>query len=272
MRSANSTQGTTVLLRLAQNSYVWVIEEKVNSKQEVWSKVIYSGRQGWIMTRYINLLSQSASSAYEAAAGTRVPDAYRGVNPTTPTPTQIPVITASPLYSDYAVITEIDAPLYQLPDSQSYPIEVLSRGDVVQIVRSTNTAKGVWHLIMFSDLSGYLPDEVLRRMTQSEFAEWQYGNSSAPAGSGFGYVGAYAVSMRAGASTDSERVAILRQYAFCQVLGTEDSAEGLWVHVLYNGLEGYINAEYFTMLAEADVNRFLMSNEYQEGLRNNPSR
>ena len=89
--------------------------------------------------------------------------------------------------------------------------------------------------------------------------------------SSYGYVSSSTVNFRQSASTSSTRLATLRQYAFCLVLGTTQSNGTTWYKVNYGGKVGYIQGDYFKQLTIAELQDFLLSNEYKQGIANNSS-
>jgi hypothetical protein len=53
--------------------YVWVIRTEENGKGEVWSNVVLNGRNGYIMTKFLNLLTEKDSAAYDNIQETPAP-------------------------------------------------------------------------------------------------------------------------------------------------------------------------------------------------------
>ena len=90
--------------------------------------------------------------------------------------------------------------------------------------------------------------------------------------SSYGYISAIMVNFRNGAGTNSSRNATyptLKQYAFCFVLGTQKIGNTIWYNVNYNGEEGYLSGEYFYQMTVTELEDFINSPEYQQGLVNN---
>ncbi|MGN0778579.1 MAG: hypothetical protein ACI4MJ_05480, partial [Aristaeellaceae bacterium] len=53
------------------------------------------------------------------------------------------------------------------------------------------------------------------------------------------------------------------------VLGTEQVGDTTWYHVKYDNQEGYIAGDYFKHMTISEVNSFLSSDEYRQGVLNN---
>ena len=267
LRSIPGVSGSTLLKRLAKDTKVWVLKETVNTAQQSWLHVIADGTEGYVMTRYVDLMTSTESDLYEALSGTPVPDAYKPES----TPAQAQPIVDE--LSSYGQVIVPDAPLYELPDETSYVREVLSREDVVRVTGERETDGGSWYVVAYGNYWGYVQADGIRMMTVAEAAAWLGAQGIEPdegdSLSSYGYVNASAVNLRSGASTSSKRTAILRRYAFCLVLGTEESEGESWYHVIYGGQEGYITASYFKQLTQAELAEFLASEEYQEGVRSN---
>ena len=169
-----------------------------------------------------------------------------------------------------------------LPSTMSSIIDVLSK-DVVVYVRDQDYQDGVaWHVVQYNSQWGYIRADMLRMMTAQE--EQAYLDSLAtpaptlaitpppynPDGmSSYGYVPASSVNFRKEASTSSTRIASLKQYAFCLILGTTRVGNDTWYRVSYGGKEGYIHGDYFRQMTIAELEEFLGSDEYKQGLTNN---
>lgn len=84
-RSEPSTsKSNTVIKRLANGSNVYVVNEMLNDKGERWSVVMVDGQSGYIMSEYLNIMTQAESDAYAASTGA------------TPVPTATPIPTETP--------------------------------------------------------------------------------------------------------------------------------------------------------------------------------
>jgi len=87
--------------------------------------------------------------------------------------------------------------------------------------------------------------------------------------SSYGYVSDSSVNFRKEANTSSSRIRQLKQYAFCLVLGTAEVDGVTWYRVNYGGQEGYVHGKYFKQMTIAELEEFLDSDEYFQGIKNN---
>ena len=69
---------------------------------------------------------------------------------------------------------------------------------------------------------------------------------------------------------NASRIRKLYNYAFCFVLGTTTGTDGeTWYHIRYNDQEGYVNGKYFHWMTVEELEEFLQSSEYIQGIQNN---
>lgn len=401
-RDEPSTDGRR-LGTLNQNTYVWLLREEVNSSGEAWTKVLYNGQEGYIMSEFLVVLSQAESDYYtesyikgngftpvptETASPSPKPSpetpspspATPSASPDTPTPkpaaptpyvgyaltNQNVALRNGMDYQDTSILTMLErntlvqvqlqttddagtlwsyctttnsnpisgmvldsalnrisdaeaqaiiqanatptpSPTAEPPQQQGYAVargdnvymrtlpselsgisHVLSAGEVAYVTGQqyvlNNGTYEIWHVVQYGSEWGYIRADLMRMLDPWE--EEQYLNSlKTPAPtlvttpqpydennlSSYGYVSSSTVNFRQSASTSSTRLATLRQYAFCLVLGTTQSNGTTWYKVNYGGKVGYIQGDYFKQLTIAELQDFLLSNEYKQGIANNSS-
>ena len=149
-----------------------------------------------------------------------------------------------------------------------------------------------WHEVRYDNLVGYIRADMLRMMSESEVNRYLEQLNATPTPvpqpeasptpvittppydgnslSSYGYVAASSVNFRNKPSmTNSVRLAQLKQYAFCLILGTENVDGTIWYKVNYNDQIGYVNGDYFKQLTLSELEAFLNSPEYTKGFSNN---
>ncbi len=104
-RSEPSTaRKDTVIRRIKNGSKVYVLKEIRNSRNEVWAEVIVNGDYGYMMSSFLDIMTQAESDRY--AAGSSPAPTFTPV----PTPTEAPTPTATPTYEPTQAPVEIITP------------------------------------------------------------------------------------------------------------------------------------------------------------------
>ena len=142
-----------------------------------------------------------------------------------------------------------------------------------------------WHRVQYDGQWGYVRYDMLRFMTQAEIEAYLNNLNATPAPtlvttpqpydptnySSYGYVTTTtSVNFRQQPSMNASRIRKLYNYAFCFVLGTTTGTDGeTWYHIRYNDQEGYVNGKYFHWMTVEELEEFLQSIEYKQGIQNN---
>ena len=79
------------------------------------------------------------------------------------------------------------------------------------------------------------------------------------------------VNWRETPSKNGKRIGELKRYAFCLVRDTEYVDGVTWYLVSYNGQVGYIHGDFFQQMTIVELNEFLGSEAYLQGVANNSS-
>ncbi len=225
LRSSPTTRGNTYMREIPGNGKVYMIASEYNQAGELWTRVIYNGQEGYVMTRYLAVLTQAASDEYGASVGaTPVPTL-------TPAPTTEPEegfvvlltpppATAAP-YTGYAVLSGA-ADLLGAVGYSNWTLAHLPADTLVYVEASVqNGADGEsWsHVRTLDNQSGYVRSSALRQIGQDEanlrIERWMQQNA-APAPTqepmqlqGLGRVTANPASLYRSASTQDRIVDIL---------------------------------------------------------------
>ena len=275
LRNGMDYQDTSILTMLERNTLVQVQLQTTDDAGTLWSYCTTTDSNpisGMVLDSALNRISDAEAQAIIQANATP-----------TPSPTAEP-----PQQQGYAVARGDNVYMRTLPSELSGISHVLSAGEVAYVTGQqyvlNNGTYEIWHVVQYGSEWGYIRADLMRMLDPWE--EEQYLNSlKTPAPtlvttpqpydennlSSYGYVSSSTVNFRQSASTSSTRLATLRQYAFCLVLGTTQSNGTTWYKVNYGGKVGYIQGDYFKQLTIAELQDFLLSNEYKQGIANNSS-
>ena len=275
LRNGMDYQDTSILTMLERNTLVQVQLQTTDDAGTLWSYCTTTDSNpisGMVLDSALNRISDAEAQAIIQANATP-----------TPSPTVEP-----PQQQGYAVARGDNVYMRTLPSELSGISHVLSAGEVAYVTGQqyvlNNGTYEIWHVVQYGSEWGYIRADLMRMLDPWE--EEQYLNSlKTPAPtlvttpqpydennlSSYGYVSSSTVNFRQSASTSSTRLATLRQYAFCLVLGTTQSNGTTWYKVNYGGKVGYIQGDYFKQLTIAELQDFLLSNEYKQGIANNSS-
>ena len=275
LRNGMDYQDTSILTMLERNTLVHVQLQTTDDAGTLWSYCTTTNSNpisGMVLDSALNRISDAEAQAIIQANATP-----------TPSPTAEP-----PQQQGYAVARGDNVYMRTLPSELSGISHVLSAGEVAYVTGQqyvlNNGTYEIWHVVQYGSEWGYIRADLMRMLDPWE--EEQYLNSlKTPAPtlvttpqpydennlSSYGYVSSSTVNFRQSASTSSTRLATLRQYAFCLVLGTTQSNGTTWYKVNYGGKVGYIQGDYFKQLTIAELQDFLLSNEYKQGIANNSS-
>lgn len=377
----------TVIRRLNRNETAYVLKEVRNGRNEVWAQVIVNGREGYMKSDFLDIMTQAESDAYAygstpaptftpAAVNTPTPTPYlepeykdpthytgyaltaratalrTGVSASettilqrleanelllvqgqvtqqatgeiwafvstlnkqpgyvpfsdlrpiteqeaqpylkyweemnkTPVPTQIVTATPEPMQlQGYAVVLGDDVPFRQMQSEYSRIIDNLQGGTVVYVTGQTAGDGQYWHSVNYEGRWGYIRTDLVRMMTIAEEEAYLQAQQATPTPattnlpfnetgmSSYGYVDCSdnsSVNWRETPSTSGKRVGTLRRYACCLVLGTEHVNGVTWYLVRYEDKTGYVHGDFFKQMTIAELEDFLGSEEFLQGIENN---
>ena len=276
IRTGMDYQDTSILSTLPQNTLVKINLQNADSQGTVWSyceTVIGNRLTGMVLDSQLTHIDEDEAQSIINANATA-----------TPAPTATP-----PQQIGYAVARGDNVYMRTLPSEYSDISSVLSAGQVAYVTGQSYefNADGtytIWHIVQYGNQWGYIRADLMRLMDQYEVDDYldklttpaptlvttpqPYDENSL---SSYGYVSANTVNFRKAASTSSTRIATLRQYAFCLVLGTENVNGTTWYKVNYGGNVGYVQGNYFKQMSISELESFLTSEEYKQGIANNAS-
>ena len=209
-------------------------------------------------------------------------------NPTeepTATPTEAPTANHTqepPQVTGYAITIGDGAYVRNWPSSNSVIMDELPGNKVVFVNAQTYTDGVAWHQVQYNRQTGYIRADMLRMMGENEVIEYLDQMKATPEPTAVITVQPYdpnslssyghtttTVNFREKASKNSARIRQLKRYAFCLVLGTTEINGDTWYRVTYDGKTGYIDGHYFKQMTLTELESFLGSAEYLEGISGN---
>ena len=187
----------------------------------------------------------------------------------------------------YAITIGDGAYVRNWPSTTSVIIAELPANKVVYVNGQTYVDGVAWHDTQYEGSEkGYIRADMLRMMSAQEVLDYLDNINATPEPapteavitappynpnslSSYGYVSASTVNFRTKPDTKSARIRQLKQYAFCLVLGSEQVDGTTWYKVSYDKQIGYISGNYFKQMTLAEMENFVNSAEYTQGVINN---
>ncbi len=248
---------------------------------QAWSIVTtLNGNSGYVLDADLRYISYDEAGYYI--------DAWLQQQPTD-LPTELPTNTPAPVPVEGYAITIFDqAPLRTMTSQYSSITAQLPWGTVVYVTGQTMADGAGWYSVQYSGVNGgwgYIRSDLVRMMTDEETANYLSEMYPTPTPtsvttnipfdeqgmSSYGYVDSGSVNFREGPSMDARRIRELKRYALGLVLGSEKVGGATWYKIRYGNDEGYIHGDYFHQLRISELNGFLNSEEYRQGVKNNSS-
>ena len=201
VRTGPSKSNKKVTTVQKSGSYVWVNTQETNDSGEVWYKVVYEGKEGYIRGDLVKLMNQEATDAYMATLSTPVPHETEVPEVTaTPEPTEEPTTepteepteepttepteepteepTAEPTaepetYTGYAVTVDTVALWDGVLTDSSRMIQTLDEDTLVTVSGQSYTEDGTWHLVTTLDnVTGFVEDEAITPISDEEAMDY----------------------------------------------------------------------------------------------------
>ncbi len=136
LRKTASENASRVKQISKSGTYVWVIEEEMDSKGRAWSKVVFEGKSGYIMSKFLNVLSQAESDDYQETLANpmattepraEVPAEVITPAPVTEAPVTPPPVTEAPVTQAPVTPAPVtQAPATQVPVTPTVPVMVVT--------------------------------------------------------------------------------------------------------------------------------------------------
>ena len=278
LRTGVSSSEMTVIQNLEANELINVINQVPDPVSgEIWSIVsTLKGQPGFVQDSALRYISEKEAEPYlalwEMQNASPAPTEY--VSPT-PEPMQV---------EGYGVVLGDGVPFRQMQSEFSRIIDNLSAGTVVFISGQTPGDGQYWHSVFYNNRWGYIRTDLVRMMTVTEEEDYIESQHATPTPattnlpfdeygmSSYGYVDCSdnsSVNWREAPSKNAKKVGALKRYAFCLVRGTEYVDGVTWYEVSYNGVTGYLHGDFFRQMTISELEDFLGSEEYLQGVANN---
>ncbi|WP_270670894.1 SH3 domain-containing protein [Paraclostridium bifermentans] len=200
VRSGPSTSNS-LIGSLKQNDKVEVISESNG-----WSKVKFSGKEGYVSSTYLK-----DSDGGNTGGGSENPN---------PNPSNNKIVTATSLN------------VRSGPSTSNGVIGSLKQNDKVEVISESNG----WSKIKFNGKEGYVSSAYLKDSDGGNTG----GGSENPNPSNNKIVTATSLNVRSGPSTSSSKIGSLRQNEVVEVISESNG----WSKIKFNGKEGYVSSDY----------------------------
>lgn len=295
VRSTPSTSGKLVdtIKKTGTPAFMYITES--NNSGENWTKVLYNGKEGYIRTDLLDMMTQFDSDRYEqlqpSPAPIMTPSATSEPTPTqtptpevtatpseTPSPTEMPTETAAPMYTGYALTLANAALRAEISQADSSLIQVLPESTLVKCNMQVGTSE-VWsNATTLDNVTGFILDASLKRISNEEAAYYiqLYEDAKAtatptlsptpaptsqpPQVMGYAVTVGDNVPLRIGPSGNSMLINMLVRGEYMYVLGQEYESDIAWHIVRYGDSQyGYIRADQVHMLSAAETEAYLNS-------------
>ncbi len=275
LRTGVSDSDMTVILSLEANELVHVINQVTDPVTgEIWSIVsTLSNQPGFVQHSALRPITDREAQPYI--------DYWQEINKT-PEPTKLVTATPEPpQMQGYGVVIGDGVPFRQMESEMSRIIDVLDANTVVYVTGQTPGDGQYWHSVNYEGHWGYIRSDLVRMMTVAEEEEYIESQRATPTPattnrpfdenglSSYGYVDGSSVNWRETPSTGGKRIGELKRYAFCLVLGSEHVNGVTWYEVRYGDKSGYIHGDFFRQMTISELESFLGSDEYLQGIANN---
>ena len=260
LRTEISTSDSSIITALGKDTLVYVYGQQYDAGNQAWSSVSTLDEQpGMVVDSALRRITNEEAQYYINLWE----EQHKPEDPPAPT--------ATPPQVAGTAVTIGDGVLFrQTYDSTGAIIAVLPKDTEVEVLGQAYTMNGeAWHSVRYSGNLGYIRADMLRFVTNTDAPATTQPTVNPNGLSAYGYVSSSTVNFRQAASTSSTRLRVLKQYAMCLVLGTEQVGDTTWYHVKYDGQEGYIAGSYFKHMTISEVNSFLSSDQYRQGVLNN---
>lgn len=296
LRSEMSTADQAIISTLDQQELVIVDGQEYDEQGNAWSRVeTLSGQTGLMADASLRRINDQEADYYlrkwEEANATEVPATETPAPATAaPTPTMQPATPAPkatdepPQVQGYAYTIGDNVYFRAAPSSESQILDVLGQHVPVWINGQQYIENEAWHIVKAGNQWGYIRADMLKLMSHTEVADYiknitatENPQQATPnpatvepqALSSYGYVSSSSVNLREKASKNSKKLKTLKQYAFSLILGTTQVDGQTWYRISYNGQTGYVDGRYFKQMNIRELENFLDSKEYAQGIANN---
>ncbi|MGL5650263.1 MAG: SH3 domain-containing protein [Paraclostridium sp.] len=202
VRSGPSTSNS-VIGSLKQNDKVEVISESNG-----WSKVKYSGKEGYVSSTYLK-----DSNGGNTGGGSENPN---------PTPGKTKVVTATSLN------------VRSGPSTSNSVIGSLKQNDKVEVISESNG----WSKVKFSGKEGYVSSAYLKDSNGGNTGGGSENPNPTPGKTKV--VTATSLNVRSGPSTSNSVIGSLKQNDKVEVISESNG----WSKIKFNGKEGYVSSDY----------------------------
>jgi len=270
LRNAYNQKDQSIITTLPQGTLVFV------NGQVTVSDVLWSSAQTVLGTYVSGAVLDSNLRRISDQEAAQLIEQWKKDNPT-PTPTHSP----EPSLSGYYMTTTSNIVMRSQPSVYASYTQLPLNG--VVYITGEGTMNGTkWYTINYDGKAGYIRGDqakMLRKMTNAQVDNFLGGSTPAPSvsaspydpygASSYGYVTSSSVNFRESPSTSGRRIKVLYKYGFGLIISTREVNGATWYQINQNGITGWVHGNYFRQLNMTELNSFLVSDEYKQGLSAN---
>lgn len=200
----------------------------------------------------------------------------------TPTPSPTPKPTPIPnQVTGYFITIGDNVPLRVVNDTYAQAQAWLPIDTVVYVSGQLYENNQGWHISAYNGLTGYIRKDQLRQMSAKEVETYLASQKPTPtpaatpapydptANSSYGYITSSQVNFRL--TPNGTVIKKLNKYAFVLIYSSKEVNGTTWYSINQGGTIGWVSGNYMKTLNLTELNSFLNSNEYLQGLQNNSS-
>lgn len=217
---------------------------------ETWCQVVYGGRTGYAMTKYLRLVESSATTLPTAApTASPIPSPTPSPVPTaapTAIPTATPYVTAVPS-NLYAIVTTTGGSLNfrSIASGTGSVLATIPNGTTIQVLSSGSS----WCQVLYNGRIGYVMTSFLRFVSEQPTAAPVVTPTATPSGQMTATVttSGGTLNFRATASSNGTVLATIPNRTSVLVL----SKGSTWCQILYNGRIGWVMTSFLTFTGTA---------------------
>ncbi|MEG0511788.1 MAG: SH3 domain-containing protein [Clostridia bacterium] len=263
LRKTANQQDSSIIKTLPPNTLVWIQGQITTSDGVRWDGAqlrLGASDYGYVRDSDIRKISQTEADYMIAE--------YDRQHPVKPEPPQ--------QSTGYYITRGNDVPLRVTANSHSEARYYLQMNTVVYVMGQNYSTEQGWHISNYSNFTGYIRIDQLRKMTTAEVDAYLAGQKPTnpnqtpapddPYGkSSYGYVTKSGVNFRS--TPNGNKIKTLNKYAMAMIIGTKEVNGVTWYYVNQSGKTGWVHGDFFHQMNLTEFNSFLNSKEYLQGLQ-----
>lgn len=266
LRTSPSSNDNVIIKNLDRNTLLYIAGQQKNNGILYHSVQLLNGDSGFIMDSDITKISDSEAEKYKQEYLNSIK------------PNNTPQANAQIGYA----MTLGNIPFRQFASGYSNILQELYSGTVVFLNGKVEYNEDkAWYVAQYNGKLGYVRSDQVRMLSQSEVSNFLKNNSAVqpietqapqynPNGlSSYGYVTSGDVNFRSATTKQSRAIGKIKRYGMGLILETSNVGGTTWYKINFDGKIGYVQGDYFKPMTLDEFSKFIKSDEYRQGIRNN---